>query len=119
MATINREKLRRLMYEWHGGQGSSLYAAASSGLVRDRAELAAELRQCAMLAMHPDHTPFKRHDSRQAIGEADFLSRAADAVESYLCGAAIVHPTDRRVYWPLPWAVVPAGASPATVEGEE
>ena len=115
MTTINREKLRRLMYEWHSGQGSSLYAAASSGLVRDRAELAAELRQCAMLAMHPDHTPFKRHDSRQAIGEADFLSRAADAVESYLCGAAIVHPTDRRVYWPLPWAVVPAGASLAEV----
>ena len=119
MATINREKLRRLMYEWHGGQGASLYAAASSGLVRDSAELASELRQCAMLATHPDHTPFKRHDSRQAIGEADFLSRAADAVESYLCGAAIVHPADRRVYWPLPWAVVPAGASPATVDGEE
>ena len=116
MGTINREKLRRLMYEWHCGQGSSLYAAASSGLVRDRAELASELRHCATLATHPDYTPFKRHDSRQAIGEADFLRRAAGAVESYLCGAAIVHPADRRTYWPLSWAVVPAGASPATVE---
>lgn len=118
MGTINREKLRRVMYEWHGGQGSALYAAASSGLVADRDSLAAELRQCAMLAMHPDHTPFERHDSRQAIGEADFLSRAADAVESYLCGAPIVHPAYRRTYYPLPWAVVPAGAKLASVEGE-
>lgn len=42
MATIHNATARRLMYEWHGGQGSALYAAASSGLVASFAALADE-----------------------------------------------------------------------------
>ncbi len=33
---------RRIMYEWHGGQGSSFYAAASSGLVESFDSLISE-----------------------------------------------------------------------------
>lgn len=41
MAIQNRTA-RRLMYEWHGGQSSPFYAAASSGLVASFVALADE-----------------------------------------------------------------------------
>lgn len=41
---IRHNTARRLMYEWHGGQGSALYAAASSGLLSGSwASLVAEI----------------------------------------------------------------------------
>ena len=39
---IQNKTARRLMYEWHGGQSSALYAAASSGLVASFTALALE-----------------------------------------------------------------------------
>lgn len=39
---IQNKTARRLMYEWHGGQWSAFYAAASSGLIESFFELDAE-----------------------------------------------------------------------------
>lgn len=39
---IQNNTARRLMYEWHSGQGSAFYAAASSGLCASFEALAAE-----------------------------------------------------------------------------
>ena len=39
---IRNNTARNLMYSWHDGMSSPLYAAASSGLVRDWATLLAE-----------------------------------------------------------------------------
>ena len=36
---------RQTAYLWHNGQGSPLYAFASSGIVEDRAALIAEIRE--------------------------------------------------------------------------
>lgn len=107
---INTELLRETLYQWHSGQWSAFYAAASSGLVSDKGVLSAELRLCALQAVHPDTTPFETHDCAEAKKEARFLRQAAEAVDTYLCGWPIIHPSDNRVYWPLPWAVVPKDA---------
>ena len=40
---IQNQTARRLMYEWHGGQSSAMYAAASSGLVASFVALADEI----------------------------------------------------------------------------
>lgn len=111
MVRINLEKFRETMYQWHAGQSSTLYAAASSGLVADRAQLAAELRKCAQLAVHADTTPFKTPDCVAAKREEGFLKRAAAYVEA-MPDKSFIHPADRRQYWPLPWAKIPAGACP-------
>lgn len=114
MKKHDSEKLRGLMYDWHGGQGSSLYAAASSGLVADVETLAADLRHCAMLATHPDTSPFDPYNGTEATTEAATLKRFADSLPG-MVGAAFRHPLDGRVYRPLPWAVIPGNAQP--VEG--
>lgn len=45
MPIIRSATARRLMYEWHGGQGSPFYAAASSGLVASFELLMSECRE--------------------------------------------------------------------------
>ncbi|MCQ4311728.1 hypothetical protein NAV33_07440 [Pseudomonas stutzeri] len=105
------EKLRALMYEWHGGQDSVLYAAASSGLVSDVEALAHELRNCADNATNPDTTPFEDASGTEATEEAATLRKFADDLPT-MVGAAFLHPVGRVRYWPLPWATVPAGAEP-------
>lgn len=40
---IQNNTARRLMYDWHGGQSSAFYAAASSGLCASFAALAFEV----------------------------------------------------------------------------
>jgi len=47
MKRFNYTKMRRTFYEWHGGQSSPLYAAASSGIVADVDMLQLELKLCA------------------------------------------------------------------------
>jgi hypothetical protein len=47
MKRFNYTKMRRTFYEWHGGQYSPLYAAASSGIVADVGALQSELTHCA------------------------------------------------------------------------
>ena len=41
---ITPENARRIAYRWHGGQNSSLYAFASSGLVADQLALLSDIR---------------------------------------------------------------------------
>lgn len=105
------EKLRTLMYEWHGGQDSALYAAASSGLVSDVEALAHELRNCANKATHPGTTPFDDASGTEATEEAATLRKFADDLPT-MVGVPFLHPVGRVRYWPLPWATVPAGAEP-------
>lgn len=108
------EKLRDLMYSWHDGQGSPLYAAASSGLVADPATLVAELRLCAMRCTHPDHRPYgmSNHAAKREAAELRQAAELIETVPSILIGAPFVHPFDRRAYWPLPWAVMPSNPLP-------
>lgn len=47
---MNEEEARKLLYEWHGGQASVLYAAASSGLIEDMAALAGSISECMHIA---------------------------------------------------------------------
>lgn len=49
---IHDKTARRLMYEWHGGQFSALYRAASSGLVQDWEDL---LRDCYCMKNDQDN----------------------------------------------------------------
>lgn len=42
---MTNEKARELMYEWHGGQFSTMYAAASSGLVENLQALISECQE--------------------------------------------------------------------------
>lgn len=111
MSNRDALKLRALMYDWHGGQGSSLYAAASSGLVADVESLAAELRQCALIATHPDTSPFDPYNGKEAQTEAATLKRFADSLPA-MVGPTFRHPLDGCDYRPLPWAVVPNNAKP-------
>ena len=47
---IHSRKARELAYDWHGGQWSALYAAASSGLIEDLQALIREIDSCLVLA---------------------------------------------------------------------
>lgn len=40
---IKQKTARAMLYDWHGGQWSATYAAASSGLVEDQNALLSEL----------------------------------------------------------------------------
>ena len=44
---FNYAKIRRTFYDWHNGQSSPLYAAASSGIVENVDILQLELKLCA------------------------------------------------------------------------
>jgi hypothetical protein len=44
------DAVRQVAYAWHGGQGSALYAFASSGLCVEKAELFLEMEDCFALA---------------------------------------------------------------------
>ena len=50
MKTIHSSKARELAYSWHGGQDSTLYAFASSGLIADLVALDKEIASCETLA---------------------------------------------------------------------
>lgn len=52
---ITNEEARQLMYDWHGGQATMLYQAASSGLVSDWLELIREMSSI----QRPDYTDLK------------------------------------------------------------
>ena len=47
---MNENEVRQAMYEWHSGQGSAVYAAASSGIVADEALLDLELAEAQVIA---------------------------------------------------------------------
>ena len=117
---FNYSKMRRTFYEWHSGQSSPLYAAASSGLVNDVAALQRELRQCAeLLWQDSDNFKYWHVGIRQATAsnatestmkakpyaEWQYLKRVTDALPTILSGP-FVHPFDNREYRALPWSKV-------------
>jgi len=55
---FNYTKMRRTFYDWHDGQSSPLYAAASSGIVDSVDMLQLELKLCAE-SMWADKSRFK------------------------------------------------------------
>ncbi len=67
---IRNNTARSLMYSWYSGMGSSFYAAASSGLVRDWGAL---LVECENIKDDPDNPqdyakllPWIEHQQRKA-----------------------------------------------------
>lgn len=47
---MKETEVRQALYEWHSGQGSAVYAAASSGIVADESLLDLELAMAQMVA---------------------------------------------------------------------
>ena len=47
---MNQNEIRQLLYEWHSGQTSALYAAASSGWVLDADLVDLELAEAQQIA---------------------------------------------------------------------
>ena len=43
---IQNKTARNILYSWHGGQYSSFYSAASSGLVESFNSIRSEIKQC-------------------------------------------------------------------------
>lgn len=73
---------RRMMYDWHGGQASALYAAASSGLVKDPNLLLAEIEDI--------------------VPEGDVQRVALDWLRKELDSSMLVE-VQGREYLALPW----------------
>lgn len=47
---MNEAEVRKTLYEWHSGQYSAVYAAASSGIVADESLLDRELAEAQVIA---------------------------------------------------------------------
>ena len=47
---MREKEVRQALYEWHSGQGSAVYAAASSGIVADESRLDLELAEAQVIA---------------------------------------------------------------------
>lgn len=48
------ETARQTAYDWHGGQDSALYAFASSGMVKSKGALIAEIQRCFSVGNNED-----------------------------------------------------------------
>lgn len=79
---IQHNTARRLMYDWHAGQWSALYAAASSGLVASFVALSDEVATIT--------------DPADRAALMGWLTRRAMAAPEVIAGA--------RAYRVLPWA---------------
>lgn len=53
---MNQNEIRQLLYEWHSGQASALYAAASSGIVTDQGVFELELSEAVQIAYEAGNT---------------------------------------------------------------
>lgn len=80
---IRSTTARRLMYEWHSGQSSPLYAAASSGLVASFVALADEIMR---------------------IDDPKDRSALLCWVQNRQTRAVVVNVHGQRPYYLLPWA---------------
>lgn len=113
MRKFQYAKMRRTFYEWHGGQWSPLYAAASSGLVDDIDALQRELRDCAeslwadsdnfKASAYVDGKPTQKHMRASVYAEWQYLRDVADSLPRIL-SAEFTHQFDGKVYRALPWA---------------
>ena len=95
-------RLRAQFYAWHGGQNSTLYAAASSGLVANPELLRNELSDCAASLWTDPHN-FKGPKMRAApYAEWHYLRSVIAALPRLL--SAPTKASDGRLYHRLPWA---------------
>lgn len=84
---IKQKTARAMLYDWHGGQWSATYAAASSGLVKNFEALLLEVRQ---ITFEPDRDKLTEYLlNQQSIGR-------------YVCKGSTANPAD--YYLALPWA---------------
>ncbi len=84
---IRAKTARKIFYDWHGGQWSSFYAAASSGLVEDKEKLLNDCREIT-----DDETRGKLQEwLLKQIAEGRYWTRAS-----------ITQPD--QYYLMLPWA---------------
>ena len=100
---FNYRRMREVFYEWHGGQFSPLYAAASSGLVDDVDALRRELIVDALHCEDPKIAPFTGPRAAQKNRrEAAYLRRIANALPIIL-SAPRIHSCG-VTYRGFPWA---------------
>jgi hypothetical protein len=58
---IKQKTARAMLYDWHGGQRSATYAAASSGLIINFEELLREVNQISFTADRDKLTEYLLH----------------------------------------------------------
>lgn len=80
---IRSKTARQMLYDWHAGQSSPFYAAASSGLVANWLDL---LRECG------------------AIDDAQERDKLREYLKSWQFRAPIVTASNGKAYPALPWA---------------
>lgn len=78
---IRNDTARRLMYDWHGGQSSAMYAAASSGLVESFVAL-----------------------SQECTGMGSDGTKLLAWLTHWQLKAPHIKAWDGRMYYALPWA---------------
>lgn len=84
---IKQKTARAMLYDWHRGQWSATYAAASSGLVKNFEALLLEVRQ---ITFEPDRDKLTEYLlNQQSKGR-------------YVCKGSTANPAD--YYLALPWA---------------
>ena len=87
---MDDHQARCVAYEWHGGQGSPLYALASSGFVPDFNALMDEMRDCI-------NTTYKYASYTQT--DRSQLERLAK-----YCRTKLKRSPDMRFQFVAPWA---------------
>ena len=61
---MNQNEVRQTLYEWHSGQNSAVYAAASSGIVVDEDLLDRELAEAQVIAYEAGNPEETKHLKR-------------------------------------------------------
>lgn len=91
---FNYAHMRAFLYSWHGGQWSSLYGAASSGLVSDIETLSRELIGIA------EWCEQNKGVQAKTASDARFARKLADALPLIIKNQVIIN---GKAYGILPW----------------
>ena len=92
---MNSTEAQRMLYDWHSGQGSAVYAAANSGLVEDMPALLLCIEHAQAVC-----------DASRNVEQLRALTTLAGYVQRSVVGP--IEASDGKVYLALPWAKVPA-----------
>ena len=87
---MNQNEIRQLLYEWHSGQASALYAAASSGIVVDQHLFELELAEAVQVAYEAGNQ-----------AEVQVLRRAIEWCQRNYAGPLQI--SEDVVWLTLPW----------------
>lgn len=87
---MNQNEMRQLLYEWHSGQASELYAAASSGIVVDQHLFELELAEAVQIS----------HEAGNQV-EVQVLRRAIEWFKRNYAGPLQI--SEDVVWLTLPW----------------